>query len=230
MLAAEREGHPVTTQLLWSLPLLPEELKTTIRAMGVREAKDFLVAQTAEQAALEGVPLSDLEKRMMYFTESAEAVEDSVKLHEEFEAHYDSDEYESKIAKLLHHAHARAKKENPEKARLWSDAIRTLNKGDHYLLVLWNLQSAEERPPYDSLKLLAAAILIVSTLLAWEFWVTPRISGIDWLSSALRVFWKVVQTSRIVVFYAAVALGLSALLARFFFWRDHRRSRKAQGN
>jgi hypothetical protein len=37
--------------------------------MRVREAEDFLVAQTAEQAALEGVPLSDLEKRMMYFTE-----------------------------------------------------------------------------------------------------------------------------------------------------------------
>ena len=38
--------------------------------MQVREAKDFLVQQTAEQAQLEGVPLSELEKRMMYFTES----------------------------------------------------------------------------------------------------------------------------------------------------------------
>ncbi len=38
--------------------------------MRVREAKDFLVQQTAEQARLEGVPLSELEKRMMYFTES----------------------------------------------------------------------------------------------------------------------------------------------------------------
>jgi hypothetical protein len=30
------------------------------------EAKDFLVRQTAEQAIIENVPLSDLEKRMMY--------------------------------------------------------------------------------------------------------------------------------------------------------------------
>lgn len=37
--------------------------------MRVLEAKDFLVQQTAEQAALENAPLSDLEKRMMYFTE-----------------------------------------------------------------------------------------------------------------------------------------------------------------
>lgn len=205
-------------------------MKPTIRAMRVREAKDFLVAQTAEQAALEGVPLSDLEKRMMYFTESAEAVEDPSKLNEEFEARYDSNEYESKIANLLHHAHARAKKENPEKARIWSDAIRTLNKGDHYILVLWNLQSTEERPPYDSLKLLVAAILIALALLAWQFWVAPRVSGIDWLSSALHELWKMLRAARIAVFSGAVALGLLAMLARFFFWRDPGRNRKAQGN
>jgi hypothetical protein len=38
--------------------------------MQVREAKDFLVQQTAEQAQLEGVALSELEKRTMYSTES----------------------------------------------------------------------------------------------------------------------------------------------------------------
>jgi len=50
--------------------------------MRVREAKDFLVAQTAEQAALEGMPLSDVEKRMMYFTESGYVPEDPIKLSE----------------------------------------------------------------------------------------------------------------------------------------------------
>jgi hypothetical protein len=38
--------------------------------MDTKQAKDFLVAQVAEQAAIESVPLADLEKRMMYFTES----------------------------------------------------------------------------------------------------------------------------------------------------------------
>jgi hypothetical protein len=37
--------------------------------MSVREAKDFLVDQAAQQAAIDGVPLSDLEERTMYFTE-----------------------------------------------------------------------------------------------------------------------------------------------------------------
>ena len=85
--------------------------------MQVREAKDFLVQQTAEQAQLEGVPFSDLERRMMYFTEIEEMPEDPIKLNEEFEAEYDSDEYEAKISGLLHRASARVKKESPEAAR-----------------------------------------------------------------------------------------------------------------
>jgi len=44
--------------------------RCTIAVMNVREAKEFLVQQTVEQAALEHVPFSDLERRMMYFTES----------------------------------------------------------------------------------------------------------------------------------------------------------------
>jgi hypothetical protein len=205
-------------------------MKPTIRAMQVREAKDFLVTQTAEQAALEGVPLSDLEKRMMYFTEGPDAVEDPVKLNDEFEAQYDSEEYESKIARLLHHAQARVKKEDPEKALLWNNAIRTLKKGDHYILVLWSLQSTDERPPYDSLKLLAAAILIALAMFAWQFCVAPRISRVDWLSSSLHALWKMLQAARIIIFGVAVVLGLLALFARFISWRDHGKNRKVQGS
>ena len=38
--------------------------------MDSKEAKDFLVQQVTEQAALEGLSLSEIEKKMMYFTES----------------------------------------------------------------------------------------------------------------------------------------------------------------
>ena len=107
--------------------------------MQVREAKDFLVQQTAEQAAMEGVPLSDLEKRMMYFTESGYVPEDPIALNEEFEAQYDTDKYEAKIAKLLHHAYKRARKENAETKRRFDSAIKSLRRGDHYLLVMWDV-------------------------------------------------------------------------------------------
>jgi hypothetical protein len=137
--------------------------------MRVREAKDFLVQQTTQQAAIEGVSLSDLEKRMMYFTESEDAVEDPIRLNQEFEAKFDTDEYELKISGLLHRAYERIKDENPAILLEWDEAVRELRKGDHYILVLWDPKSPSEhppRPPHDSLKLLGTALLVtVITLL-----------------------------------------------------------------
>jgi len=130
--------------------------------MRVREAKDFLVAQTAEQAVLEGVSITDVEKRMMYFTEGVGASEDPIKLNEEFEAECDSDEYEAKISRLLHHAYYRLRKENVAACKNWDISIRCLRRGDHYLLVMWDLTPPGERPPGDSLKLLASALGVIA--------------------------------------------------------------------
>jgi hypothetical protein len=129
--------------------------------MRVSEAKDFLIQQTAEQALREGVSLSELEKRMMYFTESEDAVENPIALNEEFEAHYATDEYESKIARLLIHAYRRLKKETPYAAQLWDAAIAELRKGDHYILVMWSQRSSVERPRHDFLRLLGYSFLVV---------------------------------------------------------------------
>ena len=128
--------------------------------MNTREAKDFLVQQTAEQAALEHVPFSNLERRMMSFTESGDCPEDPLTLNDAFEAEHDSDEYEVKIGKLMRHAYWRLKKENPGMARDWKQAIRQLSEEDHYILVLWE-EGAVERPPYDGLKLLGTALLVI---------------------------------------------------------------------
>ena len=57
-------------------------------------------------------------------------------VNEEFEAQYNAEEYEPKIAELMRHAHARLKKENSSSARTWDEAVAELSKGDHYLLVL----------------------------------------------------------------------------------------------
>ena len=73
--------------------------------MDTKAAKDYLVQQTVEQAALEHVPLTDLETRMMYFTESDPAsCDDPFALNDEFEQEYDTAEYEAKMSRLLHHA------------------------------------------------------------------------------------------------------------------------------
>jgi hypothetical protein len=114
--------------------------------MQVREAKEFLVQQTAEQAALENAPLSGLEKRMMYFTETGECPEDPIALNDAFEAEYDTTTYEKKISLLMARAYRWIKRENPEKLRLWNNAFGVLSKGDHYLLLFWR-QNAFRRSP-----------------------------------------------------------------------------------
>lgn len=104
--------------------------------MRVREAKDFLVQQGAEQAALEGVPLSDLEKRMMYFTETGECPEDPIALNDAFEAEYDAYAYETKVKKLLVNAHQRLKKEGSPALAEWEESLKTLGQTDDYILIL----------------------------------------------------------------------------------------------
>src|SRR6267378_2629115 len=164
--------------------------------MRVREAKDFLVQQTAEQAALENVPLSDLEKRMMYFTETGECPENPIALNDAFEAGYHTDEYEAKISKLMHRAYQRITKENPEAGRQWNEAIRQLSRGDHYLLILAGVnylkERPQERPPYDSLKLLGTAILVASAMLMFAFaWdrIAPHFPDtLDWIARRLILY------------------------------------------
>jgi hypothetical protein len=110
--------------------------------MNTKQAKDFLVEQTSEQAALENVSLSDLEKRMMYFTESdPPSCENPIDLNAEFEAQYDTGEYELKISRLLHQAYRRLEQEGTEKPHNWKEAVQTLREGDHYILVLLGVDS-----------------------------------------------------------------------------------------
>jgi hypothetical protein len=79
---------------------------------------------------------------MMYFTEGPDATEDPTVLNDGFEAEYEMATYEAKMSKLLHRAYARLKKENPEAARTWDEFFRILRKGDHYILVLWDVNGA----------------------------------------------------------------------------------------
>lgn len=125
-----------------------------------KQAKDFLVQEATEQAGRENIPLSDIEKKMMYFTESdASTCENPVELNDEFEAQYDTPEYEAKISRLLHHAYERLKGEDPERVREWNLAMRTLRRGDHYILVLWDTKSPSP-PLRETFKLLGVGMLV----------------------------------------------------------------------
>ena len=139
--------------------------------MRVLEAKDFLVQQTAEQAALENVPLSDLEKRMMYFTETGKCPEDPIALNEEFEAQYNTADYEKRISRLMRHAYKRVREERGADLQAWNDAIRRLRRGDHYLLAMWG-----QRPGIHASELIGMGIgLFVLAALYGIKWITSQI-------------------------------------------------------
>ena len=126
-----------------------------------REAKEFLVAKIVQEAEHEGIPLSEIERKMMYFTESDPASCDNpLEVNNEFEAQYDTAEYEIKISRLVHHAYERLKMESPERRRMWDQAIRELRKGDHYFLVLWDTTPPSEHPTRDFFKFIGVGLLI----------------------------------------------------------------------
>jgi hypothetical protein len=110
-----------------------EQTETRRRA---QEGKEYLIAQVMEEARQENVELSEVERKMLYFTESAETLPEIFDVNEQFEQEYDDAEYEAKIASLLRNARKRVQKESPDGAQQWRQAERDLRKEDHYLGVM----------------------------------------------------------------------------------------------
>jgi hypothetical protein len=132
-----------------------------------REAKDFLISKIVAEAQCENIPLSEVERKMLYFTESGWTLPDIMKVNEDFDREYDQDDYEHKIAKLVAKADKRIRKGSREDYDKWWAAIRFLQQEDHYILVMIRL--AGLRPRGDQLRLFATALGMVVCILVWVF-------------------------------------------------------------
>ena len=134
---------------------------------GVRDAKEFLVAKIVEEARKEGVPLSDIERKMLYFSETGWTLPDIEHVRDAFHRQYDDQDYEHKIAGLIRNGRKHARASDPSAARSWSEALSVLEDGDHYLLVM-SRPAASLNQGFDwrSLALLAAfaaAVVLLPT-------------------------------------------------------------------
>jgi hypothetical protein len=101
-----------------------------------RDAKEFLIARIVEQAKRENIPLSEVERKMLYFSEGHWTLPDIASVSEKFDHEYNQDEYEEKITHLIKEAAIHDRKQSAEQYDLWWDAIRLLKKEDHYILVM----------------------------------------------------------------------------------------------
>jgi hypothetical protein len=63
------------------------------KKMNAVAAKAFLIARVIEEAELQQVLLSDVEKKMLYFTEVHPSLPDIYEINAEFERNYDAAEY-----------------------------------------------------------------------------------------------------------------------------------------
>jgi hypothetical protein len=129
----------------------------------VHEAKEYLIGRILEQASKDGVSLTDIERKMLYFSESGWTLPDMMAVSSEFDRNCSQDEYEKKIAEIVQHIH-----KGNEGDSGWNNAVNTLRSEDHYLLVLIGRAPSRPapRPPGDIPRLILAACLVVAVLFA----------------------------------------------------------------
>jgi hypothetical protein len=95
-------------------------------------AKKFLASKIAAEAAIQGMPLSDGEQKLLLFSE--EDPESPVDIPEELLEGV-NEEYESRITGLLKAAYVRDC-DNPVERQQYENAMKTLEGSDHYILVM----------------------------------------------------------------------------------------------
>jgi ribosomal protein L11 methylase PrmA len=141
-------------------------------------AKQFLVSRVIEEAGIEQISLSEVEKKMLHFTEVHPSLPDIYEVNAEFERDYDSSEYEAKIAALLKNARERDRQSSPSREQDWKGALEALKKEDHYILVMVaqafgaGSVSADGHRTRDVLIYLGVGIGIVLLLVLKIFWGT----------------------------------------------------------
>jgi hypothetical protein len=137
-----------------------------------REALDFIASRIADEAQREGSALSEVERKMLYFSETAWTLPDILNISVEFDRDYDQNAYERKISRLIKKAVSRARKEQPNESDAWRNAIRRLSGDDRYLLVMMDQAGlgrtsrppVVSRPAGDLLRLWGTGIVVVVLL------------------------------------------------------------------
>jgi len=127
------------------------------------------------EAELERVPLSDVEKKMLHFTEVHPSLPDIYDVYAEFERDYNSDEYERKVAELLKNARDNDRKQSADAEQPWKDALNALRAEDHYILVMTGQAfgfGSESRGSRfrDFLIYISIGVGVVLLLFLWSLW------------------------------------------------------------
>jgi hypothetical protein len=136
-------------------------------ADNVREAKVFLASRISDEAEHKGVPLSELERKMMYFSDSGWTLDDMAEVNDACAREVNQKEYEKRVGTLIRSLRARLRNTNPDEYETWNWAIRVLrerrrqNAENHYLLKL----ISHAQPRGEIVKLALTALVVVGVML-----------------------------------------------------------------
>ena len=104
------------------------------------EAKRFFVEKVVEQAAFEGVHLSQAERAMLSWSESDPeltlSADEAHALVGDLKAEMSDEQYESKMSALLVRAYERDGQLGDSSKDRWEEAYSKLNEGDHYIAIM----------------------------------------------------------------------------------------------
>ncbi len=132
-----------------------------------KKPKEFIAASIAAQAQRDATPLSDIERKMLLFSEVGWAPPDIMEASDEFDRQYDPNEYEKKISTIIKHLDKRLQKDSPAEYDDWKSAVQYLRPKDHYVNVM--IGQAGLRPPHDQLKLFLWALVVIAAFAGWFF-------------------------------------------------------------
>lgn len=128
----------------------------------IREAKDFLASSIAEEAHRNGLPLTEVERKMLYFTETGWTLPDMKEVSAEFDRDYDQKDYERKIGELVNKIQVRLADQGQLEQERWNAALEKLSRGDHYLSVLADAARPTRKGLRHNLKMLIVALAFLA--------------------------------------------------------------------
>ncbi len=132
------------------------------------QAALFIVSKIAQQAEMEKIALSDIERNMLLFSETSPTLSNIAEVNEVFDRDYNRGDYEKKIGSLIRHVRLAAA-QDPDANWAWKQAVDKLRGEDYYLLVMLNESGVDERPRADLIWLIGTALIIVSVIVSVLF-------------------------------------------------------------
>lgn len=142
---------------------MPERRPRRFRSIG--EAKEYLAGAIAAEAEREGTPLTEVERKMLFFTEAGRTLPDMKEVSTEFDRSYNQDAYEQRIAAISNKIRHRFADQDQQQEVTWDLALEKLSRGDHYLLVLAGAAHPTRKGPVRILRILVSALIFLA--LAW---------------------------------------------------------------